>query len=143
MKVKLSSSPKPALVAQKSEHQQDIPIPPIISNIASRLAWISACDESDVVDALSRPFHHQAVTDEDLALLCGKFPFMASLTSPMTLPDYIIQLVAIWLRIDALYRCGVVMPEKITQGLIDKTTTAQQHGCHYQDYLLTVLLNSR
>lgn len=96
-------------------------LPPIVNNIAIRLAWVTQHSEAEVLAWLSRPFLHDSVTIEDRVLLQARFPFMRQLTSGMTREDFTIMLVVTWARIEALYRQGIVLPAQIMRDLMKKS----------------------
>jgi hypothetical protein len=47
--------------------------------------------------------------------------------------DYTILLVTVWLNIEELYHRGVVLPEQIMQGLMEKATTMRAHDCREEN----------
>jgi len=104
-------------------------VPPFVKAIAVRLAWVTRGEDVEIYPLLTRPYLHDAVTAEDGALLCARFPFMTFQALPLPVADYTIMLVTLWLYVEEMYHRGTVLPEQIMQALLKKTTTLQPQDC--------------
>lgn len=127
MKAESHSQGHPLQLDPLSEH--NVLVPPFVKTIAVRLSWVATGDEAELYHLLSSPYYRDAVTREDMALLSARLPFMAMLDVPLTIADYTILLVTIWLNIEELYHRGTVLPEHLMQGLMQKAATTQAHDC--------------
>lgn len=118
-------------LAPLSEH--NVLVPPCVKAIAVRLSWVATGDEAVLYQLLCAPYYHDGLTSEDLAQLSARLPFLATQKAPLAIADYTIMLVTVWLNIEELYHRGIVMPEQIMQGLMQKTATMSPHDCREVD----------
>lgn len=112
---------------------ENVLVPPFVKTIAVRLSWVAAGDESELYQLLSRPYYQDEVSTEHFARLSARLPFIASQQAPLAVADYAILLVTVWLNIEELYHRGVVLPEQIMQGLMEKATTMRAHDCREEN----------
>ncbi|MBV8873357.1 MAG: hypothetical protein JO014_11625 [Metakosakonia sp.] len=112
---------------------ENVLVPPFVKTIAVRLSWVASGDETELYQLLSRPYYQDEVSPEHFARLSARLPFIASQQVPLAIADYTILLVTVWLNIEELYHRGVVLPEQIMQGLMEKATTIREHDCREEN----------
>ncbi len=106
-----------------------VPVPPVVDAIAARLAWVTRGDEHQVAGVLAQPYLHGQVIQSDQAQLLAQFPFFSAVRTAMTTDDYTLELVNLWLAIEAQYSMGNVLPEDVLAGLKEAMTITRQRDC--------------